>query len=85
MSDKKLQTISLYRPNRTPWIAERNGTERWVWYLVKDCEGTVLFQTGPVALCDEDQLCANLFLAMTSVNGNSTVKVNNEPISVEWK
>ncbi len=77
--------VSLYKPGQMPWTAKRQGTDRLVWYTVQDQAGHVLFQTGPVELRDEDLVRANLFLAMSLVNGNSTLTVDNEDITLEWK
>lgn len=77
--------VALYKPSRTPWCAKRQGTDRLVWYTVHDQTGELVFQTGPVELREEDTARANLFLAMMLVNGNSTLTVDNETITVEWK
>ncbi len=88
LSDKECPSepsvVRAYKPNSLPWRAKRRGTESLVWYVVEDCLGEEMCNTGSMLLEDEPQARAQVMWLLAKVNGSNQVEIDLRTVLVVW-
>lgn len=80
-----MQTRQAYKPQNRPWTAKRRGTERLVWYIILDADGSEVSNSGSVLEEDESKMLAEVLLILSSVNESDIVVIDGKEVQVIWK
>ena len=74
-----------WSPEGLPWTAKRKGTDTLVWYVIYDCSGDEIFNTGSVYESEESRVRAEVYWMLSKVNDSKIITVDGEQVEVTWK